>query len=132
MNTNGQLPNNDYATYAAIADSISNRELSIIEAERESIKLKQAEYMNARVGQEFDAVISGVSEWGIFVEETNTHAEGLIRLSDMPNDFYKYEQKKYRIIGQKTHKVYSLGDQVRITVKAVDVDKKLIECALVG
>lgn len=132
MNTNGQLPNNDYATYAAIADSISNRELSIIEAERESIKLKQAEYMNARVGQEFDAVISGVSEWGIFVEETNTHAEGLIRLSDMPNDFYKYEQKKYRIIGQKTHKVYSLGDQVRITVKAVDIDKKLIECALIA
>ncbi|MCR4274444.1 MAG: ribonuclease R [Candidatus Campbellbacteria bacterium] len=132
MNTNGQLPNEDYATYAAIADSISNRELSIIEAERESIKLKQAEYMNARIGEAFDAVISGVSEWGIFVEEMNTHAEGLIRLSDMPNDFYKYEQKKYRIIGQKTHKTYALGDQVRITIKAVDVDKKLIECALVA
>lgn len=130
LQTQGQLPNEEYPIYAAIAEAISNRELSIIEAERESIKLKQAEYMNARIGQTFDAVISGVSEWGVFVEEINTHAEGLIRLSDMPDDYYRFEQKKYRIVGQKNRKTYALGDPVRITVKAVDIDKKLIECSL--
>lgn len=127
----GTLPQNDYLFYAKLADDISERELSIIEAERESVKLKQAEYMAARTGQEFEGVISGVSDWGLFVEERDTHADGLIRMQNMPNDYYRHEPKKYRVIGEKTKKTYSLGDVIRFRVLSVDVDRKQIDCALV-
>lgn len=129
--TKGTLPMNDYLFYATVADEISERELSIIDAERESVKLKQAEYMNARIGQVFEGVISGVSDWGIFIEERDTHAEGLIRLANMPNDYYRHEQKKYRVVGERTKKTYALGDVVRFRVMSVDVDRKQIDCALV-
>ncbi len=129
--TQGTLPINDYPFYAKLAEEISERELSIIEAERESVKLKQSEYMAARIGQEFEGVISGASDWGIFVEEKDTHAEGLVRMANMPNDYYRHEPKKYRVIGERTKKVYSLGDVVCFKVLGVDVDRKQIDCALV-
>ncbi len=129
--TKGTLPINDYPLYEKLANQISERELSIIEAERESVKLKQAEYMAARIGQEFEGVISGVSDFGLFVEERDTHADGLIRLANLPGDYYRHEPKKYRVIGEKTKKIYSLGDVVRFRVNTVDVDRKQIDCALV-
>ncbi len=129
--TRGTLPIGNYPFYAKVAQEISERELSIIDAERESVKLKQAEYMNARIGKEFEGIISGVSDWGIFIEERDTYAEGLIRLANMPSDYYRHEAKKYRVIGERTKKVYSLGDVVRFRVVSVDVDRKQIECALV-
>jgi len=127
----GTLPFESYSMYETLSNTLSQRELSIIDAERESIKLKQAEYMSARIGKEFYGVISGVSDWGFFVEERDTHAEGLIRLSNMHNDYYIHEPKKYRIIGKRTKTVFSLGDEVRFRVINVDVDKKLIDCSIV-
>jgi ribonuclease R len=129
--TKGTLPLNDYPFYAKLAEQISERELSIIDAERESVKLKQAEYMAARIGKEFEGVISGVSDFGLFVEERDTHADGLIRMTNLPNDYYRHEPKKYRVIGEKTKKIYSLGDVVKFRVLSVDVDRKQIDCALV-
>lgn len=128
--TTGKLPNDQFATYSAIADSISAREIDIIGAERDSIKLKQVEYMSTRIGQEFDAVISGVSEWGIFVEERETKAEGLIRIRALGNDYFELEPKKYRIVGKKTKKVFALGDVIRVAIAGVDLDKKMIDYKL--
>lgn len=128
--TKGTLPNEHFATYSAIADSISAREIDIIGAERDSIKLKQVEYMSTRIGQEFEAVISGVSEWGIFVEERETKSEGLIRIRALGNDYFELEPKKYRIIGKKTKQVFALGDVIKVTVAGVDLDKKMIDYKL--
>ncbi len=130
--TTGKLPNEDWATYARIGEQISAREIDVIGAERDSIKYKQVEFMSAHIGETFDAVISGVSEFGIFVEERETKAEGLVRLNTLGDDFYTLEAKKYRIVGQRTKKVFALGDTVRIKVLDANVDKKMIDYAIVS
>ena len=97
------------------------------DAERASIKYKQAEYMSERIGQEFDGTISGVAEFGIFVEENETKCECIIRLSSLGNDYYIFEKENYRIIGKNTRKHYTLGDKVHVRVKQVDLEKKSID-----
>lgn len=130
--TTGKLPNNQLAAYSTIAEAISAREIDTVGAERDSIKYKQAEYMGARIGEVFDAVVSGVSEWGLFIEERTTRAEGLIRIRNLGNDYFELEPKKYRLVGKSTKKTYSLGDIVKVKVMAVDLDRKMIDYSLVG
>ncbi|MBI3634385.1 MAG: RNB domain-containing ribonuclease, partial [Candidatus Yonathbacteria bacterium] len=101
------------------------------EAERASIKFKQAEYMSTRIGQEFEGAISGVAEFGIFVEEQETKCEGIIRLSDIGNDYFIFENENYRIIGKNTRKSYTLGDKIRVRVKGVDLERKSIDYELI-
>lgn len=113
--------------YRKLSTHSSEMEKLASEAERTSIKYKQAEYMQERVGQEFDGTISGVAEFGIFVEENDTKCEGIVRLSDLGNDYYIFERENYRIIGKNTRKRYTLGDKVRIRVKAVDLERKTID-----
>jgi ribonuclease R len=96
------------------------------EAERSSIKYKQVEYMAERVGQEFDATVSGVSEWGIYVEEANTKAEGMVKLRDMKDDFYELDQKSYAVVG-KSGKRYQLGDKVRVKLINADPENKKLD-----
>lgn len=116
---------------AALADSLSNTERTAMETERASIKFKQVEYMADNLGKVYDGVISGVTEWGLFVQDTRTKSEGLIRVRTMNDDFYVFEKSKMRLVGQDKGKRYTLGDPIRFKVKDVNVDARTIDCILV-
>jgi ribonuclease R len=109
----------------------SEREKRAADAERASIKYKQVEYMTYAEKKVYEGLISGVTEWGIYVEIIETKCEGMIRMSDMTDDFYEYDEKKYRIIGRRTRKVYTLGDKITVKVKRTDIDKRLIDLVLI-
>jgi ribonuclease R len=105
----------------------SDMERKAMEAERASVKYKQAEYLMDRIGEEFDGQISGVSKWGIFVELTESKCEGMVSLRLMNDDFYYLDEENYRIIGQRWGKIYRLGDPIRIKVKKIDLQKKQMD-----
>jgi ribonuclease R len=105
----------------------SEMERKAMEAERASVKYKQAEYMLDKIGLEFDGLISGVSKWGIYVELIESKCEGMIPLRNMNDDFYYLDDENYRIIGQRSGKVYRLGDAIRIRVKKIDLQKKQMD-----
>jgi ribonuclease R len=117
--------------YEEISRYASEREKFASDAERASIKYKQVEYMSSRVGLKFKGIISGITEWGIYVEEAETKCEGLVRVRDMSDDFYIFNEKKLELVGQKKKKKYHLGDQVKIKVKSTDLEKKTIDYVLV-
>lgn len=125
--TKGAIEQNEMAKYERLCDESSEREMEAAEAERASIKYKQVEYMSSRVGEEFDATVSGVSEWGIYVEEVNTKAEGMVKLRDMKDDFYELNEKLYAIVGKSTGKKYSLGDKARVKLVSADFEKKILD-----
>lgn len=115
------------AEFEKIAKIGSEQEKRATDAERSSIKYKQVEYMATRIGQKFKGVISGVSEWGIYVEESETKSEGMVRMKDMSDDFYELNEKKLEIVGKRKKKRYRLGDRVNVQVKNVDLEKKSID-----
>ncbi|MBK7228691.1 MAG: ribonuclease R [Ignavibacteriales bacterium] len=108
-----------------ICDNISASERNAVEAERFSIKQKQIEYLRNHQGNEFSAIISGITNFGIFVKITDILAEGLIRLRDLDDDYYVHDEKKYSIVGKRTRKQYRLGD--KIFVKLIRVDEERAE-----
>lgn len=108
----------------------SEQEKRASDAERSSVKYKQVEFLKDRVGEEFRGVISGVTEWGIFVEIIENKCEGLVRLRDIPDDYYFFDEESYSIIGKESKKRYRLGDEVTITVKRADLVKKQLDFAL--
>ena len=110
----------------------SRREKEASDAERGSIKYKQVEYMSYRVGQEFDGVVSGVSEWGLYVEEKKSKCEGMIRLRDLGEDFFVYDQKGMRVFGERTGIEWKIGTQVKIKVKSANLDLRVIDYELVA
>ena len=116
--------------YEKTARISSEQEKRASDAERASIKYKQVEYMSKRTGESFEGVISGITEWGIYVEETETKCEGLVRVRDMKDDFYIFNEKKLELVGQKRKKKYKLGDKVKIKVKEVDLERKTIDYIL--
>ncbi len=116
--------------YKSLSSHASEMEKLASDAERASIKFKQAEYMSERIGEVFMGTISGVAEFGIFVEENDTKCEGIVRISDIGNDFYIFEKENYRIIGKNTKKRYTLGDKVKVKVKSVDLERKSIDYEL--
>jgi ribonuclease R len=109
----------------------SDMEKLAADAERASIKYKQVQFLSDKIGQEFDGVISGVTEWGIFVEIVENHCEGMIRLRDLHDDNYFFDEDNYCLRGRKYGKVLTLGDTVRIEVKRADLVKKQLDFALV-
>lgn len=115
------------AFYMKAAKQSSDREVSASEAERASIKYKQVEYMVNHIGETFDGIITGVTEWGIYVEEEATKCEGMVKLRDLNDDFYTLNQKTYTVTGSQTGKKFTLGDKVRIKVKGADMEKKVID-----
>ena len=125
--THGSIEQDEIIKYQKLCDDSSEREMEAAEAERASIKYKQVEYMQERVGQEFEAIVSGVSEWGIYVEEVNTKAEGMVKLRDMTDDFYELNEKLYAIVGKQTGKRYSLGDKVKVKLAAADPERKTLD-----
>ncbi len=109
----------------------SQKEGKAVEAERESIRYKQVEYMQEKVGQEFDAVISGVTEWGLYVEEKISAADGLVRVRSLGSDFFSHSPKEYALVGQRTKKKYALGDRVRVKLVAADLAARQLDFELV-
>jgi ribonuclease R len=101
------------------------------EAERASVKYKQAEYLADKIGQEFNGLISGVSKWGIFVELEGNKCEGMVSLRNMQDDFYYLDEENYRVIGSRYGKEYQLGNPVRIKVKSIDLSKKQMDFEMV-
>ena len=87
--------------------------------------------MSKRTGEKFSGIISGITEWGIYVEEIETKCEGLVRVRDMQDDFYIFDDKKLELSGQKNKNKYRLGDKVKIKVKGVDLERKTIDYILI-
>lgn len=109
----------------------SEREKRAADAERASIKYKQVEFMSLVEAKDFDGIVSGVTEWGIFVEITETKCEGMVRMADMTDDFYEFDEQNYRVIGKRNKRMISLGDNVVVRVKATDIDRRTIDLTFV-
>lgn len=105
----------------------SEREKRAADAERASIKYKQVEFMSMAEHKPFDGIITGVTEFGIFVEISETKCEGMVRMADMKDDFYEFDEKNYRAIGRRRKKIYRLGDKVVVRIKKTDVDRRTID-----
>lgn len=116
-----------YNTLEDISDHISVTERNAVDAERLSVKLKQIEYLKAHLGEEFHAIISGITHFGIFVKITDILAEGLIRVRDLEGDFYVYDEKKYSLIGRRTKKQFRLGDKVQVKLVRADLEKSELD-----
>lgn len=111
-----------------VAAESSRLERRAEEAEREVEKMKKAEYMEQFVGECFDGVISSVTSWGMYVELPNT-IEGMIRVADIPGDYYYFDEESYQMVGEHTHKTYKLGQKIRVRVEAVDKVLRMIDFA---
>ena len=121
----------DYGTVEKMASHSSKQEQKATSAERASIKYKQVEYMASFKGEEFDGIISGVTDWGIFVEILENKCEGMVRLRDMKGDHYTFLPEKKKVIGERKKKSYSMGQRVRIRVKNTDLAKRNIDFVFV-
>jgi len=109
----------------------SDMEQIAANAERASVKYKQVEFMSERLGQTFDGVISGVTEWGLYVELNENKCEGMVPVRDLDDDYYEFDDKNYCLKGRKKHKTYSLGDAITIKVARANIEKKQLDFALV-
>jgi ribonuclease R len=110
-----------------ICDHSSERERNAVNAERLSVKLKQIEYLKGKVGENFHGVVSGITHFGIFIELSQSLAEGLIRLRDMDDDYYIFDEKNYSITGKRYGRKIRLGDKVNVKLIGVDEEKKEID-----
>ena len=113
-----------------VSDRSSDRERVALEAERESTKIKQVEWIADYVGKNFEGLISGVTAYGLFVEITPYLIEGFIRLEDMEDDYYLFDQKRYSLVGKEFGKVYRLGDEIKIRVKQVNREINQVDFVL--
>ena len=120
----------DQDKYEKLCDHSSKMERLAAEAERASVKYKQVEYMSDKTGQVFEGVISGVTEWGIYVEIIENQCEGMIHIRELDDDFYEYDEENYCIKGRSTGKVYTLGDRINIVVVKADLQKKQLDFRL--
>ncbi len=105
----------------------TNREISAAEAERTSVKLKQVEYFSTHIGEEREGIVSGVTEWGIYVEDKETAAEGMVRLTSLTDDTYEYVQSKFAAVGMRTKKVIRLGDPVRYRIENANIEERTLD-----
>jgi ribonuclease R len=119
-------------TYEKNCRHSSRMEVLAMEAERASIKYKQAEFMRDKIGKQFEGVVSGVTEWGVFVEILENKCEGMIPVRMLAGDFYEYDEDNYCIKGRRTGKKYQMGDPVVIEVVRVNMEKKQIDFSLVS
>lgn len=118
------------AKYEQLCEHSSAMEQLAATAERASIKYKEVEYMSERLGQVYDATISGVTEFGIYAEVNENKCEGMIPLRDLDDDYYEFDEKNYRIIGRRNHRVYNLGDPIKIRVARANLNRRLLDFAL--
>ena len=117
----------DKDAYEELCIHSSNREKTAADAERASIKYKQVEFMSLVEKKNFAGIVSGVMEWGIYVEITETKCEGMVRMTDLDDDYYEYDEQNYRVVGRSNKKMITLGDEVTVRVKATDIDRRTID-----
>ena len=117
--------------YEDLCDHSSNMEQIAANAERASIKYKQVEFMSEHLGQTYDGVISGVTEWGLYVELNENKCEGMIPIRDLDDDYYEFDEKNYCLRGRRKNRIYSLGDAITIKVARANLEKKQLDFALI-
>ncbi|HEY0220798.1 MAG TPA: RNB domain-containing ribonuclease, partial [Candidatus Paceibacterota bacterium] len=127
----GKVEQDEYQKFESICLASSELEKKASDAERASIKYKQVEYMSEHIGEEFTGTITGVTEWGIYIEENETKCEGMIKLKDLGDDFFTLDEKNYTIKGEKTGKKYTLGDEVKFKVVSADMERRVLDYTLV-
>jgi ribonuclease R len=113
-----------------IADHCSLQERRAVDAERDSVDLKKIEFMQDKIGEEFEGIISGITGFGIFVELENT-VEGLIHIKNLKDDYYHYDEEKYHLIGERTKKIYRIGDELKIKVDSVNLEERELDFKLI-
>ncbi len=116
--------------YEEMCQHSSDMEQRAADAERASIKFKQVEFLKDKIGQEFDGVISGVTEWGLYVEIIENKCEGMIPIRDLDDDYYSFDEKEYCLIGRKFNKKYQLGEPLRIVIAKANLEKKQLDFAM--
>jgi ribonuclease R len=116
--------------YENLCEHSSAMEQTAASAERASIKYKQVEFMSERIGNVYDGVISGVTEWGLYVEINENKCEGMVAMRDLGNDYYEFDEKNYCLIGRRHHRKFSLGDPVKIKVARANLEKKQLDFIL--
>jgi ribonuclease R len=121
----------EISEYERMCIKSSQREMEAVSAERDSIKFKQVEYLMNRIGKTFSGVITGVTDWGIYVQESTCMADGMVRLATIKSDFFEHEASKYRIKGRKTGRVYQLGDAVTVKLTRADKDERQLDFELI-
>ena len=124
-------PSQKLDVYEQECKHASEREVIAADAERTSVKYKLVEYMTDKVGQEFEGSISGLTEWGMYVEVEPTKIEGMVSLRDIKTDFFDFDETRYRLVGRRTHQVYRLGDKVRVKVKNANLEQRLLDYELI-
>lgn len=127
---NKTIPKERWFEYEQMSQEASNREKEASEAERASIKYKQVEYMSKRIGEKYEGIITGVTEWGLYIEDKKTKCEGMVRMRDLKDDYYLFDKEGMSIRGRKSHRKYTFGDAVKFTVKNADMNKKTIDYEL--
>lgn len=116
--------------YEELCEHSSAMEQTAAAAERSSVKYKQVEFMGERIGNVYDGVISGVTEWGLYVEINENKCEGMVPMRDLGDDYYEFDEKNYCLIGRKRHQKFSLGDPVQIKVARANLEKKQLDFVL--
>jgi ribonuclease R len=125
------LTKQEFGDLEKLCIAASAREAEAVEAERDSIRYKQVEYMQSKIGKEFSGTISGVTDWGIYVEEDESASEGLVRVKTIGDDFYSYSQKEYALVGERKKQKFTLGDRVNVKLVAADLAARTLDFELV-
>lgn len=128
---NQKISGDEMAYFKKSAEQSSNQEVAAQDAERQSIRYKQVEFMMNHIGEEFDGIISGVAKFGLFVTLNDTGANGMVHISNLGEDFYKFDEKNYRIVGERNGEKYTLGDQVRVKIAEANLDEKQLQMKIV-
>lgn len=127
----GKITPNETGFYNEVAVHSSTQEVAAQDAERTSIKYKQVEFMQKHVGEVFEGMVSGVAPFGCFVILDDTGAEGMVHISKLGEDFWQYDEKNYRIVGEKTGKKVTLGDKVKVKIEGADLDQRKLDMRIV-
>ncbi len=128
----GKVEMDEYQKFEKLCLESSELEKKASDAERASIKYKQVEYMLDHVGEEFMGTITGVTEWGLYVEEKETKCEGMIKIRDLGDDFYSLDEKNYTLKGDKAGKKFTLGDSIKFKVVSADMERRILDYTLVS
>jgi ribonuclease R len=127
-----KVPEDEIGEYKRMCAFSSDRERDAQEAERESIKYKQVEYMTERIGKIFNGIITGAGKFGVYVAEAESKSEGMIRLMDLGNDFFAYDEKRNCIVGKNSKQEFHFGQKIKIKVKETNLQKRTIDYVLVN
>ncbi len=127
---NENITQREIDLYESIISKSTDKEINIMQAERESIKYKQVEFLKDRVGETFDVLVTGVSDFGLFVEEKETRAQGLIAIRNLGNDFFELREKQFAIVGKSSGQKFTLGQTLKAKLTGADLDKRQLDFRL--